>query len=180
MKTLSKLGAKENFIILLALLVLSEFLFFDFALEPMYTKYKNFYKSESELKSKIATNIALLQKKEDIRQSHSVLFEKYKVAGFDEEELLKTKEEIERISSETGLKITKIQDIPLKQATEYKQFNFQMECNGKLDHIGKFVFQLSKSSMLLNVVKMKIQPESYKSDKLNLYITISRTGFPEF
>ena len=153
--------------------------FYRFLVAPVFLKYKKLHVEEIELLSEIENNITILKNSDAITQNYSLLFETYKLVGDDDEELLKTKEEIEKISQSERLKITKSQHSPVTETPEYKQFNIYIECSGSLNQLGSFIFSLSESSMLFNIQRIKIQPEGTRNDKLRAMINLSRIGFPE-
>ncbi|MBN1521169.1 MAG: hypothetical protein JW928_01445 [Candidatus Aureabacteria bacterium] len=174
-----KLKPKEQTVILLALVLLVVFLIYSYIFNPIFNQYTKLYEQENLYKSKIESNIDIIKNSEIITNNYKIIFEKYKITGYDEEELLKTKQEIEEISRSRRLTITKIQDYPVKDMPDYKQFQFQVECNGTLDQITSFIYYLGRSPMLFDISRLKIQPVGTQSDDLRANITISRIGFPD-
>ena len=173
-----KIKQNEQTLILTAFIAVVLFFAYHFIFGPMFTNYKKLYEKEDLYKSKIESNINIIKNRDVITENYNLLFEKYMLTGDDEDELLKTEQEIDQISRARKLQITKIQSAPVKELPEYKQFHFQIECYGSLSQIGSFIFYLSKSPMLFNVHRIKIQPAGTQTDSLRASIMISRIGFP--
>ena len=166
--------------VLLVLVFLIIYLIYEFILGPVLIKYKKLYSEEKEMQSRIESNITIMKNRNIIEKNYDSLFKTYKLTGDDDEENLKTKQEIESISRTKNLKINKIDDAPIKIHPDYKEFSIRIECAGTLNQIQEFIFYLSKSPFLFNVEKIRIQSESSTStgDSLRAAINISRIGVP--
>ena len=174
-----KLDSQKQSLLFVALIVLGSLLLYHMLFSPFFEKYKDLYEEENSLNVNIKQNVSIIQNAGTIREKYNRMFEKYKLTGDDDEELLKTKQEIDLISRARNLKVTKIQDTPVKESVEYKEFPVQISCVGSLDQIMSFIYYLSESTMLFQVEKVKITPESARNNNLHAFISLSRIGFPE-
>ena len=174
-----KIKQKEQTVIMSALIFGLIFIAYRFIFSPALFSFAELYKKENQFKEGIKRNIDIIKNRQTITENYNLLFEKYRLEGDEESELLRTEQELDRISRSSQLKISKIQSFEPKEMRDYKQFTFLIDCNGDLNQVGNFVYNLSRSSMLFDVNRIRIQPLGTSPSMLRATITISRTGFPD-
>ncbi|MCB9772309.1 MAG: type 4a pilus biogenesis protein PilO [Candidatus Omnitrophica bacterium] len=171
----SKLSDQEKKILYVTLgfivLAAFDFLF----LQPVSSKLKNLDKEIQQTKSDIKRDVRYMSYQDRIYKEDEI----YRFYQTDEDKtedeitavFLKTIENLGRESEVNLGKLNPGEAIPKKG---YVQYFANVECNGKLESIVKFIHKINTTPNLLKVVKMNIVGKKSSADEVTVAMKISK------
>jgi hypothetical protein len=174
--------ASRQIILAFAGLIVFVFLCVRFVFAPVYSHYRTLYDQENTYRSEIGNNIEIIKSRDAITGNYKLIMEKYGVQEKDESVVIRTKQEIDEICK-GRVSLPKIQDLPAEDKGFYREYFFQLDCNGSPQQIGSLIYALGRSSMLFMFYRIRLQHAGQqaggKENEVKAVIKLSRICFPE-
>jgi hypothetical protein len=178
-KFLSRLSKREKLILYAAAFFLALTVIDRAVIHPVYSKIKTLNEQIDAKEAGIIQDLRVLSQKEKI------LSETAKYASFmgttqpEEEAVTGLLKEIESIANKSSLYIVDMK--PAGQKTEKdntKKYLVNLNCEGQMEQIMGFMYNIENSNTLLSIEKYQISPKSRESSLAQSSITISKAVMP--
>lgn len=157
---LSGLSPKEKRLLYLSFAVLF-FLFFDkVAYSPLAQRIETLNDNIETQKKMIRKNLLLIQHKDKIileRKKYQKFFSEEKLTH--EEKVAKFLSEVENIARDSGIVLTNINPVEIKENPGYSTYTLTIECRGDMADFMKFIYLIDNSPKPLRVISSEINPQ---------------------
>ena len=169
---LSNLSPRERRIALSAVLITLSCLLFNFYIYPQIKSWKRIARERKVLDIELLKVERTLKLRERIEKEYTEYQEQILTQVSDEEEIAELLREIERRCRPIGLYILSIKPLPITDRGFYKRYAVQLEAEGEMPTLAKFLYSLWTSPKLLKVERLEINARSgTKLLRSNLLIT---------
>lgn len=176
---LKNITKREKTIFLITFVVILIMLCYNFLIEPL-TKKITFANNEIGV-SQIELNKIqrLLLEREEILSFYEQYAKDVKIKGAsDEEAIANFLSNVESLARKSSVLINDVKPKPTKDFDNYKKFSFDLEIDGSIDNITKFIYELESSSEAIKVERLQISVKTGKDDILKADLTISKLTMP--
>lgn len=171
-------STREKIILSVCLLLVLMYLGANFVFEPIKTKL-------NDLNSQIALKELKLKKSNRVLDNQGVVetnYKKYadliKQKANDEQEMSALLSEIESITKEIKISISDMKPSRVRAVDFYKKFSVELEAEGLLEDLTKFIHTLQSEPHYLKIERMRLERRSMRTNTLKGSILISRIRVP--
>jgi len=151
---------------------------FYMVIQPIYADWRNLNKSISIKERKLLKNLKILSQKEEI----AMLYNKYaghiKMKGSVEEETALILKEIESAAAASNAHITDIKPHKVNDMDFYKEYYIELEAEGTMPNLAKFVYNLQGSKQMLKVRHLRLNAKGGETDILKAYMIVTKVLIP--
>lgn len=172
------LSYRERYGIYFAAIVVIGVISYIFVVEPMWTKWQEFNNTIANKEAQLLKNRKILAQEDDI----SKLYDKYagdiKMQGSVEEETATILREIENIARSSKTYITDIKPQRVQDMEFYKEYFIELEAEGDISNIAKFIYDLQNSKQILKVRYLRLNPRDDTGDVLKGYMIVTKILIP--
>jgi hypothetical protein len=144
------LTKREKSIFIITTVVVGAIILFNFAIEPFFKKWQGLNKEILAQEIKIQKGLKLLKNKDliikDYRVYASVVKDMSKLLGY-----------VEKGALSAGIKTENIKPRPLIHKEIYEEYVIELQIEGTLESINKFISYLSKSPVFMTVKEFDIR-----------------------
>ncbi|MDP2939559.1 MAG: type II secretion system protein GspM [Candidatus Omnitrophota bacterium] len=179
MPHLLNVSQRERNILIIIVILLFIFVCYYFLFQPLTEKL-------SALNKEIETKELKLKKSQKIlSQELSVEgeFEKYdkylKQNSSDEQEMAALLSEIEAVAHQINIKLNDMKPRKTKRIDFYNSFAVEIEAEGKLQEITKFIYTLQSPPHLLKAEKVRLEKTTSGSQTLKSYLLVTKILIPQ-
>lgn len=141
---------------------------------PIRAKWK-------QLDEKVSENLSRLKKSESILAKSAAVEEEYKknisavkATGSEEEEMTKFLSEIESLASPSSIHLIEIKPLPVKKTEPYKTYYVELEAEGGISQISKFMYDIENSPNLLTVDKFSLGAKESGTNLLKFHLVVTK------
>ncbi|MFH1282904.1 MAG: type 4a pilus biogenesis protein PilO [bacterium] len=117
-------------------------------------------------------NMSVISKKKEIQENYNILSNFIKKQGSDEEESANLLKEIETLASKSKISLINIKPKPPKEMEFYKIYSVEIEGEGYLEQLVRFIYNLEQSKQLLKAEKLNISVKSSSSSTLKFSLLV--------
>ena len=96
----------------------------------------------------------------------------------DEQEMSALLSEVESITGDIDIHISDMKPLKVKSIDFYKKFSVELEAEGLLDNLTKFIHTLQSQPHLLKVERIRLERRSMRTEKLKGFLLITRIRIP--
>lgn len=179
MKFLKNIPKREKFLLLIALIVIFFLLCYNFLIEPLLKKVELINQEVGTNELKLKKIKRLLQQKDEIAGLYEQYAKDIKIKGFsDEEEVANFLSYVESLVRQSSVYINDVKPKPVKNLGSYKRFVFDLEIEGTVENLTKFIYELEKSSEAIRIERLQISVKTGKEDVLRTDLTIAKLAMP--
>jgi Tfp pilus assembly protein PilO len=173
-KFLSKLSKREKAVLYAAAFFVLVSLLDRMIIFPIYAKIKSVNNEIRDKETAITTNLHMLSQKDRI-SSESRKYETYlRQVQTEEEGVTSLLKEIENLANKSSLYIVDMKPGGLKvDKDKIKKYLVNLNCEGEMEQIMDFMYNVENSKDLLTIEKYQISPKSKESSVAQCIITIS-------
>lgn len=160
MNVLAKLTKRERAILytLTAIIVLS--LIYNFLIEPLIKRWNKVNQGINLVKVRLQKSLSIIKKKDRIDKEYAVYAEKLKPRGSDEQEMTRVLDGLEKLASNSNLRIVNIKPKPPQDKAFYKRFMVGLETESDMRSLMKFIYDVKNSPLLLKVDRLNLNTKS--------------------
>jgi Tfp pilus assembly protein PilO len=176
--SISHLSKREKIVFYVAIIVISATILDRLIITPIWSKVTSLTKEIAETEQSIETNSRILAQKDRI------LSESAKYASFlnsnktEDEEITALLKDIETIATKASVYLADMKPAAAKEAGVAKKYSVTATCEGQMDQIIDFIYNIESSNKLLVLEKYEISPKSKESSLAQVTMTIAKTVIP--
>lgn len=175
---ISRLSKKERNILYVAAAIVSLALFERLIVHPIFSKIASLNNAVQEAEIGVKKNLRI------IAQKDSILSEGSKYSNFvsseksEEEGMTSLLKEVEGIAGKSSVYLIDMKPVGVKNVGETKKFTVNLDCEGLMEQITGFMFNIENSDKILTIEKYQINPKSKESIVARCSMTISKIIIP--
>ncbi len=172
---ISKLSPKEKKIFYMAVFfVLAAFLDRLF-LGPAMTRLKSLDEEIEHERNIIKSDLRFLSFKNRILKENNAFSAYYAAKAQSDEEIIASfLKNIEMFASQAKVNLVKVNPSGSKQKKDYMEYYTNLECEGRLEDVAKFIYSVNTSSGLLKIIKLSINHKKAGLEYVNAAMTITK------
>jgi len=176
---ITKLSKREKTVFYVAVSVVL-ILFLDrIIIYPIYTKIKSLNGAVQDKKVRIEREMRILAQKDRISQESSTYAAYLTAAVSQEEAMTAFLKEIETLANKSALSIIDMKPAGVKEEKDKsKKFSVSLTCEGEMEQILEFMYNVENSQSLLSVERYQVSPKSRESSVASSSMTISKIVIP--
>lgn len=172
-KTQFRLSDRERKIFAICILVIIGSLIHVLGLEPLILKYQH-QKVEVLRKEKEFLKLSrVFLNREGIESEYKRFKEKIGSEISDEEAVSKFLKEIENLTRKARLQIISMKPSSVKERDLYKESLIEMETEGNISNLARFLYELEKVDKFLKVKRLQVNSIS-RASSLKIYLMIGK------
>lgn len=149
-----------------------------FVIGPLAVKWKQLNEKISAGSLKVEKNLKMIEKKERIKRDYENYASAVKMIGSEEEEMAKFLTEIESLASSSSVHIVDIKPRPIKHIQFYKKYLVELDAEGDVNQISKFIYDIQNSNQLLKVDKFSLGIKGAGTALLKCHLLVSKVLIP--
>ncbi|MFH1507742.1 MAG: GspMb/PilO family protein [Candidatus Omnitrophota bacterium] len=170
---LSKLSKREKIIFYLALLAISFTLLDKLIINPILLKIGDLNQQIKDKELQVRTSLRILAQKERIASEGTKYASYINGLKSDPEELTGILKEIENLANKSSVYLLDLKPAGLKDLGSSKKFLISLNCEGQMEQLIDFFYNIESSDKLLSIDKYQITPTSKESSIAKATLTIS-------
>ncbi|MEW6607389.1 MAG: hypothetical protein AB1414_08040 [bacterium] len=170
--TFSQLAKREKRLLWITSAVILGYAGYTYLLEPGYNFLSKLNNEVLSKEIQLLKNRRIISQKDKISTVYNKFSRTLQIKGSLEEELADTLKVIESISKASNLYLVDIKPGIVKDMGFYKRLIIVVEAEGEINHLTKFIYQLS--SKLLTVSSLRLKAKSGTKGVLSAQLVISR------
>ena len=175
---LDRLSIREKWLLYAGIAVILGIAIYIIAVEPIWTEWQDLNRNIFAKERKLLKNVKILAQKDRITSLYNKYASSIKMKGSVEEETAVILREIENIARSTNINITDIKPHRVKNMDFYKEYYIELEAEGNVANLAKFIYELQSSDQILKVRHLRINPKAGGGDTLKAYMIVTKILIP--
>lgn len=171
---LSSLSRREKRLLYLTIIVLGVWISHKFIVNPLIVRWKELGEKIEERGLKLEKSRKILHLKEKIQGEYENYASSVKMQGSEEEEMAKFLTEIESIARSSSVHISDIKPRPVKNADFHERYLVELEAEGDISQISRFIYEIQSSPQLLKIDKYSIGTKGAGTNLLRCRVIVSK------
>ena len=144
-------------------------------LGPVTVKLKNLDEEIDQEKNIIRSDLRLISYKDRILKENKDFNSYYAKGKSSEEEIIATfLKKIEMIATDSTINLIKVSPSESKQKKGFKEYYAQLECEGRLENVTKFIYSIDTSPDLLKILSLNMNPKKAGSEDVLATMTVTK------
>lgn len=172
------LSRRERYGFYIAILIVTGVLSYIIVIEPLWKKWQELNGSITNRESQLLKNLKILSQRDAIAQLYDKYAENIKMKGSVEEETATILREVENIARLSNTYITDIKPQRVQDMEFYKEYYVELEAEGDISNIAKFIYDLQNSKQILKVRYLRLNPRDDTGDELKGYMIVTKILIP--
>lgn len=169
---------REKKLFYLAVISIIGILLYIFIIDPLWAKWQELNNNISNREKQLLRNIKILAQRDIIAQLYNQHAENIKMKGTIEEETAVILREIENIARTSNTYIADIKPQKVQDMEFYKEYFIELEAEGDIRDIAKFIYDLQNSEQILKVRYLRLNPKDDTGDVLKGYMIVTKILIP--
>ena len=149
-----------------------------FIFEPIWTNWQTLNKSISAKELKLIKNLRIVAQSDIIAELYDKYAADIRMKGSEQEETAVILREIENIARASNTYISDIKPHKIKDMEFYKEYFVELEAEGDIQNLTKFIYDLQNSKQILKVRYLRLNPKGDSSDMLKGYMIVTKILIP--
>ena len=174
----NRLSGREKTLFISGAIIVACILVYIFAFEPIWTEWKKLNELIYSKSIKLVKNRRILGQEKQITKFYNEYAKDIKMEGSVEEETAKILKEIENIARTSSTYIADIKPNKVKDMGFYKEYFVELEAEGDIANLAKFIYELQDSKQILKVRHLRINPKAGENNKLKGYMIVTKVLIP--
>lgn len=175
---LGRLSKREKMIFYGAVIIVSATLLDRVVLYPIYFRMESLNKDIKDKSAGIKRNLRLLAQKDKIL-AESVKYSVYtSIPKSEDEETTSLLKEIENLANKSSVYLVDMKPSGQKDMGSSKKYLVNLNCEGQMEQLTEFMYNIENSSKLLGIEKYQISPKSKESSVAKCSMAISKIVIP--
>ncbi|MFH1655814.1 MAG: type 4a pilus biogenesis protein PilO [Candidatus Omnitrophota bacterium] len=175
---LKNISKREKIILTICALLILAYFLFNFVFEPIKRKIDDLNNEILTKELKLKKNYKVL----NLKDVQEVEYKKYSdimlQKDSDEQEMSSLLSEIESVSAGIDMRVSDMKPLRVKVMDFYKKFSVELEAEGLLDDITRFIHTIQNKPYLLEIERLRLERRSMRTDKLKAFMLINRIRIP--
>lgn len=162
------------FVIILILIWISHV----FVIKPVVIKWKEINNKIETNSLKLERNQKMIVRREKIQRDYNSHASSVRMAGSEEEEMAKFLTEIESLARSSSVYISDIKPRPVKKVNFYKKYFVELDAEGDINQVSKFIYDIQNSPQLLKIDKFALGTKGAGTNLLKCHLLVSKILIP--
>ncbi len=175
---ISNLSKREKRLFYLTIFLVLIWIAQGFVIKPVVVKWKELDEKIEISSQKLKKNLKMINRKGRIQADHENYASAVKMVGAEEEEMAKFLTEIEFLASSAAVHIIDIKPRPTQKAQFYKKYLVELDAEGDINQISKFIYEIQNSNQLLKIDKFSLATKGAETNILKCHILVSKILIP--
>jgi Tfp pilus assembly protein PilO len=154
------------------------YLVFNFAIWPIKEKIDSLNNEIAAQELKLKKSSKKLNLKDSQDQEYNKYVDYIKQKYSDEQEMSALLSQIESVSAKMQIRVSDMKPLRVRAIDFYKKFSVELEAEGLLDEIARFIHAVQNQPYLLDVDRLRLEKRSMRTNNLKAFILISRIRIP--
>lgn len=177
-KFLSNLSKREKAVLYGAVIAVFLTIVDRLIIAPISSKMTSLDKAIQEEESRIKTNLHILAQKDKIVANSAKYSSFLTNSKSEEEEITFLLKEIETMSNDASVYLIDLKPMESKSEDLSKKYSVNLNCEGQMEQIIKFMYNIENSKSLLAIERYQITPKSKESSVARCSMTVSKIVIP--
>ena len=175
---INRLSSREKWGLYLGIMVIIGVVSYITVIEPLWTDWQGLNRAIYTKERQLVKNLKILAQKEQIAELYNKYAENIRMKGSVEEETAVILREIENIARSSNTYITDIKPHKVKDMEFYKEYYVELEVEGKIANLAKFIYELQGSKQILKVRHLRLNAKAGGGDVLKGYMIVTKILIP--
>ena len=175
---LRALTAREKIILSICALLILSYFGVNFIFEPLKAKIEELSNQIGITELKLKKSNKIIDYQESVEDNFKKYADLIKQKANDEQEMSALLSEIESITKEIKISISDMKPSRVRAVDFYKKFSVELEAEGLLEDLTKFIHTLQSQPHFLKIERMRLERRSMRTNTLKSSILISRIRVP--
>lgn len=175
---LRALSIREKIILSICALLILSYLGVNFIFEPLKARIDGLNNRIGLAELKLKKSNKIIDYQESVENNYKKYAELIKQKANDEQEMSALLSEIESITKEIKISISDMKPSRVRAVDFYKKFSIELEAEGLLEDLTKFIHTLQSQPHFLKIERMRLERRSMRTNTLKSSILISRIRVP--
>lgn len=171
---LARLSKREKIIFYCAVSFVSLMSLDRLIISPVYLRMRELNKEIQEEEAEIKKNLRILALKDKISAESAKFASFSNSAKSEEEEMTSILKEVENLANKTSVYLVDMKPGGVKEAGASKKYLVNLNCEGQMDQIVNFMYEIENSNKLLTIEKYQISPKTKESSVTACVFSISK------
>ncbi len=171
----SSLSKRERKITVTTAIIVGACAIFNLFIYPTIIRWQRLGEEITKLNVDLYKMERNLQLRDRIESEYRKYERQILTTGSNEEEIANLLREVETLSRHIGLYMRSIRPFPIQDEGFYRKYTVQVEVEGEMRTIGKFLYSLQNSPQLLKVERLQINART-ATEMLRTNLLISRVS----
>lgn len=174
----SRFSKRERLVFYIAISFILVMLLDRLIISPIYLNLKSLDKEIAERQATLKQDLRILAQKERIKAEAGKYSPFVNVPKSDEEVVTVLLKEIEGVAAKSAIYLVDMKPGGVKTEGSNKKYMVNVSCEGKMEQIADFMYNIESSSKLLRIERYQIAPKSKESTAAACSMTISQIVMP--
>lgn len=175
---LRKLTKREKIIFTICIISVLSYFGFNYVFLPLRAKINDLNNEISRKELKLKKSYKILGQKDSLEQTYKKYSAYVKQKDTDEQEMSMLLKEVDSVGKDIDISISNMKPLRVRAVDFYKKFSVELEAEGMLEDLTKFVHTLQSPPYLLKIEKLRIERRSMRTNNLKSFMLISRIRIP--
>lgn len=174
----NRFSSRERWLFYLAIIFIVGIVSLIVVVEPIWTEWQELNKEIYTEERQLLKNLKILAQKEQISKLYDKYAKNIRMKGSVEEETAVILREIENIARTSKTYITDIKPHKVKDMDFYKEYYVELEAEGNIASLAKFIYDLQTSKQILKVRHLRLNAKAGRGDVLKGYMIVTKVLIP--
>lgn len=172
------ISQREKNILIIIVSFLVFYAGYNFLFEPLIKKLSSLNKEIASKELKIKKGYKILNQEGVVVEEYKKYAQYLRQNSSDEQEMSSILSEIEAVAHQLNLRISDMKPHKVKVIDFYNSYAVEIECEGKLSEISKFIYTLQSPPHLLKTEKLRLEKQASASNNLKSYLLVTKILIP--
>lgn len=170
------LSNRERNFLFLTIAILIIFFFYNFIIGPIISKWKDLNIQLISKKIKLEKDLKIIRNKTNIQKEFNIYSKYMKPLGSEDKEMAILMSDIENIARSSNISITNVKPQAVVSGNFYKEFSVNLDIEGKIEEITRFLYELSRPPYLLKAKRFEFNVKSGKDSRIKGFVLITKVA----
>ncbi len=170
----SNVSKREKNLFFLTVFLIIIWVMYVFVIVPIRVRWKDLNEKIELAGLKLEKNQMMIDRKETIRSEHERYVLPVKMVSSEEEEMAKFLTEIESLVNSSSVYIIDVKPRPIKKIKFYKKYIVELNTEGDISQISKFIYDIQNSTQLLKIDAFSLGIKGAGTNSLKCHILVSK------
>ena len=175
---LSRLSKRERIFFIITGLIVVIFISDRLVIQPIFTAFRSLKLEVENLQTDVKKSVKLLSQKERILKEQKDYAVYSSANKSQEEQAVALLQHIEELANRAKVNLLYVKPATGKNEEAAKKSFVTLECEGRMEEIIRFFYEIENSTMLLEIEKYALRPTTQGSMVVKMAATISRPTLP--
>ena len=172
--SVSRLNKREKIIFAATAMVVGVLVLDQAIIRPISSMFYSFHQQSSSLEASVKKSIRLLAQKDRMLKEVKQYGAYVATAKSTEVDTMALLKHIEELANQTSVNLLYVKPAAVRGQEQIKKYYVNLECEGQMEQIVRFFYELENSKSLLKIEKYILQPTAKGSTVIKGAATVSK------